>query len=192
MHRKSGKVYPFVNREDGLPTAVDTHEQIAMLRNPKTVSREALDEYTHFALATRRDAAGDQTGADPRAAAADYIDPEKEVENADDALAGARDIIAEIANEDYLVHGTGHALHSLVSKFLGALTLDRLAANIDLDGDPGVSTGMAAASYRLIAYPSLMELCRRRQQLACPRLSSRHVKDDGPQAKVSPNVLLMF
>jgi uncharacterized protein len=42
----------------------------------------------------------DQTGADPRAAAAEYVDPEKEVENIDDALAGARDIIAELVNED--------------------------------------------------------------------------------------------
>ena len=42
----------------------------------------------------------DQTGADPRAAAADYVDPEKEVESTDDALAGARDIIAELVNED--------------------------------------------------------------------------------------------
>ena len=41
-----------------------------------------------------------QTGTDPRTAAADYIDPEKEVETPDDALAGARDIIAEMVNED--------------------------------------------------------------------------------------------
>ena len=41
-----------------------------------------------------------QTGADPQTAAADYIDPEKEVENIDEALAGARDIIAEMVNED--------------------------------------------------------------------------------------------
>jgi hypothetical protein len=65
VHRKSGKVYPFVNREDGLPTAGDIHEQIALLRNPQTVSREALDEYTHFALATRRDAEGDRTDSGP-------------------------------------------------------------------------------------------------------------------------------
>jgi len=65
VHRKSGSMYPFVNREDGLPTAGDIHQQIALLRNPKTVSREALDEYTHFALTTRRDAAGNNTDAEP-------------------------------------------------------------------------------------------------------------------------------
>ena len=42
----------------------------------------------------------EQAGTDPRTAAAEYIDPEKEVETNDDALAGARDIIAELINED--------------------------------------------------------------------------------------------
>lgn len=42
----------------------------------------------------------DQTGIDPRVAAADYVDPEKEVKNIDDAISGARDIIAEVVNED--------------------------------------------------------------------------------------------
>lgn len=37
---------------------------------------------------------------DPKAQAAQFIDPEKKVENAEEALAGARDIIAEWVNED--------------------------------------------------------------------------------------------
>ena len=41
-----------------------------------------------------------QQGEDPMKMAADYIDPEKGVESAEDALAGARDIIAETINED--------------------------------------------------------------------------------------------
>ena len=41
-----------------------------------------------------------QHDADPNAEAAAYLDPEKEVNSADDALAGARDIIAEWVNED--------------------------------------------------------------------------------------------
>jgi uncharacterized protein len=41
-----------------------------------------------------------QTGTDPQAMAVDFIDLDKEVETTDDALAGARDIIAEIVNED--------------------------------------------------------------------------------------------
>lgn len=42
----------------------------------------------------------DQRGADPRAAAAGFVDPAKEVDDVEAALAGARDIIAEIINED--------------------------------------------------------------------------------------------
>ena len=41
-----------------------------------------------------------QEGADPEILAADYVDPEKSVETVEDALAGARDIIAETINED--------------------------------------------------------------------------------------------
>jgi uncharacterized protein len=41
-----------------------------------------------------------QDGSDPAALAADYVDPEKKVDSVDDALAGARDIIAETINED--------------------------------------------------------------------------------------------
>ena len=41
-----------------------------------------------------------QEGADPTAEAAAFVNPEKGVESLDDALAGARDIIAEKINED--------------------------------------------------------------------------------------------
>jgi len=42
----------------------------------------------------------EQNGADPHKAAADFIDPDNAVETVEDALAGARDIIAERVNED--------------------------------------------------------------------------------------------
>jgi uncharacterized protein len=42
----------------------------------------------------------EQNGADPLKAAADFINPDKTVETIEDALAGARDIIAERVNED--------------------------------------------------------------------------------------------
>lgn len=42
----------------------------------------------------------EQKSIDPFQAAVPYIDPEKKVESAEDALAGARDIIAEIINEN--------------------------------------------------------------------------------------------
>ncbi len=41
-----------------------------------------------------------QEGGNPEVMAADYIDPEKEVESVEAALSGARDIIAETINED--------------------------------------------------------------------------------------------
>ena len=41
-----------------------------------------------------------QEGADPEKLAADFVDPEKSVESVDEALSGARDIIAETVNED--------------------------------------------------------------------------------------------
>lgn len=41
----------------------------------------------------------EQSGIDPETAAAPFIDPEKGVASIDEALAGARDIIAEMANE---------------------------------------------------------------------------------------------
>ena len=42
----------------------------------------------------------EQNGADPLKAAADFINPDKAIETIEDALAGARDIIAELVNED--------------------------------------------------------------------------------------------
>ncbi len=42
----------------------------------------------------------EQSGTDPESAAAPFVDPEKGVESVEDALAGARDIIAELVNED--------------------------------------------------------------------------------------------
>ncbi len=42
----------------------------------------------------------EQTGTAPRAMAAEFLDPEKKVDSIDEALTGARDIIAELINED--------------------------------------------------------------------------------------------
>ena len=42
----------------------------------------------------------EQTNTDPMAAAQSYVDPEKEVPTAADALLGARHIMAEMINED--------------------------------------------------------------------------------------------
>ncbi|MGD8703529.1 MAG: Tex-like N-terminal domain-containing protein, partial [Desulfosarcina sp.] len=47
-----------------------------------------------------------QKGADPMVLAAEYVDPEQSVESVDAALAGARDIIAEIISQDPQVRAT--------------------------------------------------------------------------------------
>ena len=63
-------------------------------RTRATMAREkGLEPLAEILLAQQ-----DQT--DPKAEAAAFIDPEKGVEDADTALAGARDIIAEIISED--------------------------------------------------------------------------------------------
>ena len=51
----------------------------------------------------------EQSGVDPAKEAAAYIDPKKEVASIEDALAGARDIIAERVNEDQVVRATMRA-----------------------------------------------------------------------------------
>jgi uncharacterized protein len=61
----------------------------------------------------------DQGGSDPEAAAAMYVDPAQGVASIKEALSGARDIIAEMLNEDrtararlrdlFEEHRTGHA-----------------------------------------------------------------------------------
>ena len=53
----------------------------------------------------------EQNGLDPQTAAAEFIDPDKSVDTIEAALAGARDIIAEIVNED---HQSRAVIHSRV------------------------------------------------------------------------------
>src|SRR5262249_12401674 len=53
-----------------------------------------------------------QDGADPRAAAAAFVDPAKEVATPDDALAGARDVIAERVAEDAEARAAMRALYA--------------------------------------------------------------------------------
>jgi uncharacterized protein len=71
----------------------------------------------------------DQKGTDPRAAAAEYVAPEKDVESIDAALAGARDIIAEIINEDQQARAK---LRNLF--FSHAIIQSRVATGKDAEG----------------------------------------------------------
>ena len=71
----------------------------------------------------------EQTGTDPQAAAAEYVAPEKEVDSIDAALAGARDIIAEIINEDQQARAQ---LRNLF--FSRAIIHSRVATGKDAEG----------------------------------------------------------
>lgn len=89
---------------DELRTAVEGAQTMAELediylpyrpkrRTKATIAREKGLEPLALAILA-------QNGVDVEARAAEFVDPEKEVTTADDALEGARHIIAEIVNED--------------------------------------------------------------------------------------------
>ena len=71
----------------------------------------------------------DQTGTDPQTAAAGFTDPEKDVETIDDALAGAKDIIAELINEDQQARTELRKLY-----FAKAVVHSRVAAGKEEEG----------------------------------------------------------
>ncbi len=71
----------------------------------------------------------DQTGTDPHTAAAGFTDPEKNVETIDDALAGAKDIIAELINEDQQARTELRKLY-----FAKAVIHSRVAAGKEEEG----------------------------------------------------------
>jgi len=71
----------------------------------------------------------EQTGTDPQKVAADFLEPEKEIETIDDVLAGARDIIAELINEDRQARTELRKLY-----FSKAIIHSRVAAGKDEEG----------------------------------------------------------
>ncbi|NKB69862.1 MAG: S1 RNA-binding domain-containing protein [Candidatus Latescibacteria bacterium] len=92
---------------DALQVQVDSAQSLTELEDiylpyrPKRRTRATMAK--EKGLEPLADALWAQTGTDPEKAAQAYIDAEKEVANAEDALAGARDIIAERINEDQAV-----------------------------------------------------------------------------------------
>ncbi|NNL77844.1 MAG: RNA-binding transcriptional accessory protein [Desulfobacterales bacterium] len=70
-----------------------------------------------------------QNGSDPRKAAADFVDPPQDIESIEIALAGARDIIAELINEDQQAR---LELRKLFSS--GAIISSRVAADKEIEG----------------------------------------------------------
>jgi len=89
---------------------------------------------------------------DPLAEAADFVDPEKELESAEDALAGARDIIAEWVNEDQEARMKMRAFYGEKATFRARVIPDKEAEGIKyrdyFDLEEPAST---APSHRILA-----------------------------------------
>jgi uncharacterized protein len=66
-----------------------------------------------------------QEGTDPDKEAELFIDPEKGVENKEEALSGARDIIAEIVNEDQSARAALRNLFAAKGRFICSVAADR-------------------------------------------------------------------
>ena len=113
-------------RVDGAATLADL-EDLYLPYRPKRRTRamiareKGLEPLARLLLA--------QTGTAPIAAAGDYLNPEAGVLSADDALAGARDIIAEIVNEDA-------AARSALREMFGrkAVMTSRVVAGAEVSG----------------------------------------------------------
>jgi uncharacterized protein len=93
-----------------------------------------------------------QDDMDPMAEATAFIDPEKGVESAEDALAGARDIIAEWVNEDQAARAKMRDFYTTKAAFKSAVIPEKKAEGIKykdyFDWEEPVST---APSHRILA-----------------------------------------
>jgi len=93
-----------------------------------------------------------QDDMDPIAEASAFLDPEKGVDSAEDALAGARDIIAEWINEDQTVRARMRDFYSSKAVFKSKIIPDKEAEGIKyrdyFDWEEPVNT---APSHRILA-----------------------------------------
>ena len=94
----------------------------------------------------------EQEEMDPMAEALAFVDPEKGVESAEDALAGARDIIAEWVNEDQTARARMRDFYFLKAVFKSKVIPEKMAEGIKykdyFDWEEPVST---APSHRVLA-----------------------------------------
>lgn len=92
-------------------------------RTRATIAREkGLEPLAHLLFA--------QEEPDPLTAAAAHVDPEKGVENAEEALAGARDIIAEWVNEDQTARARMRDFYASKAIFKSRVVPDKEAEGI--------------------------------------------------------------
>ncbi len=93
-----------------------------------------------------------QDGIDPLTEAASFVDPEKGVDSPEDALAGARDIIAEWVNEDQTARARMRDFYSSKALFKSKVIPEKMAEGMKykdyFDWEEPVST---APSHRILA-----------------------------------------
>ncbi|MBI5150759.1 MAG: RNA-binding transcriptional accessory protein [Candidatus Omnitrophica bacterium] len=96
--QEQGKLTDDLKKKILAAPALAVLEDIYLPYRPKRRTRATIAKEKGLELLAQK--IFEQSGLDPRKEAATYVNPEKEVNSVDEALAGARDIIAEWINED--------------------------------------------------------------------------------------------
>ncbi len=132
----------------------------------------------------------EQGEIDPQAEASSFIDPEKGVDCAEDALAGARDIIAEWVNEDQTARARMRDLYTTKAVFRSKVIQEKIAEGLKykdyFNWEEPVNT---APSHRILAmrrgekegYLSLRVIPPEEEALKI--LESLFVKGEGPASE---------
>ena len=130
-----------------------------------------------------------EAGTDPLVAAADYVNAEKQVNSVEEALAGARDIIAEWVNEDQQARETMRAFFEEQAAVKSQVLLAREAEAAKYrDYFDWSENAAAAPSHRLLAMLRgeregfLLLKVQPPKEDAVALLDGQFVKDEGPAA----------
>ena len=131
-----------------------------------------------------------EPGIDPAVEAAAYVDAEKGVDTADDALAGARDIIAELVNEEQNARQKMRELYTAKGQFKTKVLTGKEEEGIKykdyFDWQEPIST---APSHRILAMRRgekegfLVLRANPPEEEALALLESLFIKGDGPAAQ---------
>ncbi len=131
-----------------------------------------------------------EAGIDPNAEAAAFIDVEKGIETADDALAGARDIIAEWVNEDQIARTRMRGLYNSKGQFKTRVIIGKEDEGIKYKDYFDWQEPVAAApSHRILAMRRgekegfLILRVAPPEEEALSLLESLFVKGDGPASQ---------
>ncbi len=94
----------------------------------------------------------EQTGIDPRETATEYVDSERGVDSIEDALSGARDIIAEMVNEDEQARSRLRELFAAKSRIQSTVATDKATVGIKYkDYFDWQEPAIDAPSHRILA-----------------------------------------